>query len=125
MNYPFLILSFFVLCCFLCFMTLPVMAAETTETTWEQDMETTAATTEPTMETTEEAETEASTEENTFIQEPFTENLVPEEYEEPAPDYVQLIQDTGSSIIHADLFGAFLICGTLVGIFLLRGRYGT
>lgn len=41
------------------------------------------------------------------------------------PVYIDVIQDTGSALIHANLFGSFLICGTLVGIFLLRGRYGT
>lgn len=32
---------------------------------------------------------------------------------------VQEIQTIGSDIIHADLFGSFLVCGTLVGLFLL------
>lgn len=41
------------------------------------------------------------------------------------PVYIDVIQDTGNALIHANLFGSFLICGTLVGIFLLRGRYGT
>ena len=46
--------------------------------------------------------------------------------EEPtAPVYMSIIQDTESAIVHSNLFGAFLICGTLVGLFLLRGRYGT
>ncbi len=38
---------------------------------------------------------------------------------------VQAIQDTGLDMIHANLFGSFLICGTLVGICLMRGRYGS
>lgn len=29
-----------------------------------------------------------------------------------------------SYIAHVDLFGSFLICGTLVGLMLLRDRYG-
>lgn len=41
------------------------------------------------------------------------------------PVYIEVIEAASSNIIHANLFGAFLICGTLVGIFLLRGRYGT
>ena len=46
--------------------------------------------------------------------------------EEPtAPVYMSILQDTESAIVHSNLFGAFLICGTLVGLFLLRGRYGT
>ena len=46
--------------------------------------------------------------------------------EEPtAPVYMSIIQDAESAIVHSNLFGAFLICGTLVGLFLLRGRYGT
>lgn len=112
MNYPFLILSFFALCCMICFLTLPVMAAETTEP--------------------EVTETEAFTETTEALDSPYTESLYLEEYldptEEPVetePVYLQVIQDTGNAIVYADLFGAFLICGTLVGIFLLRGRYGT
>ena len=46
--------------------------------------------------------------------------------EEPtAPVYMSMLQDTESAIVHSNLFGAFLICCTLVGLFLLRGRYGT
>ncbi len=41
------------------------------------------------------------------------------------PVYIDVIQDTGSALVNAYLFGSFLLCGTLVGIFLLRGRYGT
>lgn len=59
------------------------------------------------------------------VSEPST--MEPETVPESTPEmvYVEVIQDIGSAIVHADLFGAFLICGTLVGIFLLRGRYGT
>ena len=38
---------------------------------------------------------------------------------------VDIIETASSNIVHASLFGSFLVCGTLVGIFLLRGRYGT
>lgn len=41
------------------------------------------------------------------------------------PVYMDVIAETGSALMHSNLFGAFLICGTLVGLFLLRGRYGT
>lgn len=131
MNYPFLILSFFLVCCLICFMTFPVMAAETSEPeVTETEITEAAAFTE-----TEATETVVSTEtvETTeALDSPYTESLYPEEYLDPIeapvetePVYVQVIQDTGNAIVHADLFGAFLICGTLVGIFLLRGRYGT
>ena len=36
---------------------------------------------------------------------------------------VEVIESIGSDIIHADLFGSFLICGTLVGLALLRDRH--
>ena len=54
-----------------------------------------------------------------------------------APDYesyteatepvviVDLIETVGSDIVHANLFGSFLICGTLVGIALWRNIRGT
>lgn len=38
---------------------------------------------------------------------------------------VEVIESVGSDIIHADLFGSFLICGTLIGLALLRKVYGT
>ena len=38
---------------------------------------------------------------------------------------MEAVQDVGISIIHADLFGSFLICGTLVGLFLFRGSHGS
>lgn len=37
----------------------------------------------------------------------------------------EAIQAVGSDIVHADLFGSFLICGTLVGIVLWRKLNGT
>ena len=33
---------------------------------------------------------------------------------------VEVLQDMTSDIVHANLFGSFLICGTLVGIALFR-----
>ncbi len=41
------------------------------------------------------------------------------------PVYIEVIESVGSDIIHADLFGSFLICGTLIGLALLRKIYGT
>ena len=35
------------------------------------------------------------------------------------------LHSVGSDMMHADLFGSFLICGTLIGLFLLRGIHGT
>lgn len=35
------------------------------------------------------------------------------------------LQSIGSDMVHADLFGSFLVCGTLIGLFLLRGIHGT
>lgn len=36
---------------------------------------------------------------------------------------VDVIESVGSDIAHVSLFGSFLICGTLVGLVLLRDRY--
>ena len=33
---------------------------------------------------------------------------------------IQVIQDIGSDIVHVNLFGSFLICGTLIGLALWR-----
>lgn len=38
---------------------------------------------------------------------------------------IEEIQTIGSDLMHVDLFGSFLICGTLIGLFLLRGIHGT
>lgn len=35
---------------------------------------------------------------------------------------VEVIESIGSDIIHADLFGSFLVCGTLIGLALFRGN---
>lgn len=50
---------------------------------------------------------------------------LPESTEETVSLTVQeTIQVVGSTIVHADLFGSFLVCGTLVGILIFRGRHG-
>lgn len=36
---------------------------------------------------------------------------------------VDTIQTAATDLAHVNLFGSFLICGTLVGIFLLRNRH--
>lgn len=36
---------------------------------------------------------------------------------------VDAIQTAAADVAHVNLFGSFLICGTLVGIFLLRNRH--
>ena len=38
---------------------------------------------------------------------------------------VEVIESVGSDLLHADLFGSFLICGTLIGLALLRNIHGT
>lgn len=38
---------------------------------------------------------------------------------------VEVVQDAAIAVAHADLFGSFLICGTLIGLALLRKIYGT
>lgn len=41
------------------------------------------------------------------------------------PVTVQIIEAVDSDIVHASLFGSFLICGTLVGLAILRNIHGT
>ena len=36
---------------------------------------------------------------------------------------VEAVQTAATDLAHVNLFGSFLICGTLVGIFLLRNRH--
>ena len=38
---------------------------------------------------------------------------------------VEIIETVGSDIVHASLFGSFLLCGTLIGLALLRNIHGT
>lgn len=40
------------------------------------------------------------------------------------PVYIEVIETVGSDIVHSTLFGAFLICGTLVGLTIFRRLYG-
>ncbi len=40
------------------------------------------------------------------------------------PAYIEIIARASDDICHASLFGSFMLCGTLVGLFLLRGRNG-
>ena len=49
-------------------------------------------------------------------------------YTETSADVVYLaieMERIGSDILHADLFGSFLICGTLIGLFLFGRIHGT
>ena len=41
------------------------------------------------------------------------------------PTYIEVIETVGADIVHSSLFGAFLICGTQVGLALLRKIYGS
>lgn len=53
----------------------------------------------------------------------------PDEWTEPVAQETQevilvdAIQTAATDLAHVYLFGSFLICGTLVGIFLLRNRH--
>lgn len=97
-------------------------------------LETTIQTDPPTEPATEPVQTETAatdpvdvtipmeTQENIWIQEDFVEESVPETTENVI---VEVIESVGSDICHTNLFGSFLICGTLVGIVLLRKVYGT
>ena len=38
---------------------------------------------------------------------------------------IQDVQAIGSDIVHSSLFGSFLICGTLIGLAILRKVHGT
>lgn len=99
------------------------------ETTYETVPETTAALIEPTESEPEEYPDTG----DTSILETIYEQLYGSPYEDPteateAPEEVVLvdvIERIGSDIVHAVLFSGFLVCGTLVGIALLRKIYGT
>lgn len=93
--------------------------------------EPTVPTTETTIETTFPEETNEISETVAYIP---TEGVVLEDYQETLqetfpvttePVIFDIIETSSNNIVHASLFGSFLVCGTLVGIFLLRGRYGT
>ena len=71
--------------------------------------------------------TEPAATENTDY---YWEDLYEEQYQEVIqetvePVTVEVIESIGSDLLHADLFGSFLICGTLVGLALLRNIHGT
>lgn len=36
----------------------------------------------------------------------------------------EVVYDAALTVAHADLFGSFLVCGTLIGLMIFRGRYG-
>ena len=50
---------------------------------------------------------------------------LPESTEETVSQTIQVIEAYGSGIIHANLFGSFLICGTLIALVLWRKIHGT
>ena len=52
-------------------------------------------------------------------EEPVLEDL-PESTEETVSLTIQVIEEYGSGMIHANLFGSLLVCGTLIGLFLWR-----
>lgn len=59
-----------------------------------------------------------------------TEELVLEDGTEATEETVsvvtaEVVQDAALTVAHADLFGSFLVCGTLIGLALLRKVYGT
>ena len=55
----------------------------------------------------------------------MNETSVPEATQETISITVQDLNAVGSDIVHANLFGSFLICGTLVGLALWRKIHGT
>lgn len=91
------------------------------ETTVETLPETTPAVTEVNVTDPEELEGTSAT---------IYEDLSGSEYEETVAAteevvIVEVIESVGSDIAHASLFSGFLVCGTLVGIFMLRKIHGT
>ena len=71
----------------------------------------------------------AATEESTAVT--IYEDLSGVPYEETIAEttepvmIVDVIESVGSDIAHASLFSGFLVCGTLIGLALLRKIYGT
>ena len=62
-------------------------------------------------------------------EETFWEDLSGAAYEETVaettePIYIDVIETTGSYIATSTLFSGFLVCGTLIGLALLRDRHG-
>lgn len=72
-------------------------------------------------------ETVADTVSSTEADETFAEDPVPLETVAMTtePEVINVIIGVGSDIVHVNLFGSFLVCGTLVGLFILRKIYGT
>ena len=50
---------------------------------------------------------------------------LPESTEETVSQTIQVIEAYGTGIIHTNLFGSFLICGTLIALVLWRKVHGT
>ncbi len=61
---------------------------------------------------------------NVATEETVLEDL-PESTEETVSQTIQVIEAYGTGIIHANLFGSFLICGTLIASVLWRKVHGT
>lgn len=98
------------------------LATETQETAPEATDGTVA--TDPTVPETSETVPEESTPEET--EETYYEDLSGAATEETTElVIVDVIESVGSDIVHANLFSGFLICGTLVGIAILRKIHGT
>ena len=96
---------------------VPETAPETTDRTVET--ESSEPETVPQVETTAPEETE----------EIILEDLSGAAYEDTIaettePVYIDVIESTGSYIAHTTLFSGFLVCGTLIGLVLLRDRHG-
>ena len=74
--------------------------------------------------------TEETTEISEMVAELPSEELVLEDGTEATEETVsvvtaEVVQDAAIAVAHADLFGSFLVCGTLIGLALLRKVYGT
>lgn len=95
---------------------VPETAPETTDGTVET--ESSEPETVPQVETTAPKETEETIGEEFFVNETYPEST-------EAVVVVDVIESVGSDIVHANLFSGFLICGTLVGIAILRKIHGT
>ena len=65
--------------------------------------------------------------EETVIEETVADDPVPLETVAMTtePEVINVIIGVGSDIVHVNLFGSFLVCGTLVGLYILRKIYGT
>lgn len=96
-----------------------IQTVSTIEPTSSED-ETEVGETDHGLVTSEAAPAESKVTESTF--EVLQDDTVPETTELIT---VEVIESLGSDIVHADLFGSFLICGTLIGLSLLRKIYGT